>query len=438
VLRGRPNVEGVRRGPIRRRRSLVATPQARSIVVLTTVLTLAVAPQGSSAAPARSDASHPRVSLFAAQVTSSWATVTWSSPDGAAAFAVYRDGRLLDAFPAAGGASYTDHLLWPHTTYRYELEARDGSGGVLADAVTTITTPRRSGSIDRFYADSSFWNAPIARGAAVDPGSREMIAASIVPWRDHTVIDDDDAWGIPLAYADPNSTTYRIGCTRYGCGTDVSFPIPRYAAPSTGSDGHLAVYDPATNRELDMWQASYDPANDTWTAGSRSVTPAEWGAVCPPGQHCAGGGVAAGFNGWGGVIRPEEIAQGHIDHALVISMPHVRANFISCPATDIWASRSQGYAQDPNALPLGAHVRLSPNVDVAARAWPRWEKIVARALQTYGAYVADLDANITLRGEPPLDRGYDPWPKVGMTSVPHPSLRDLPWRRLQVLALQPC
>src|SRR5262249_6777676 len=162
----------------------------------------------------------------------------------------------------------------------------------------------------------------------------------------------------------------------------------------------LAVYDPRTNLELDMWQAVYDANSDTWTAGSRSVTPASWGAACGLGQHCAGGGVAAGLHESGGGIRPQEIGQGHIDHALVISMPHVRADYLACPATNNWAPQGSRYAHDPNALPLGAHIRLSPTFDVSAQPWPQWEKVVAVALQQYGAYVADLDATATLRGHP--------------------------------------
>jgi hypothetical protein len=301
-------------------------------------------------------------------------------------------------------------------------------------AVATST----GGAVRRFYSKSSFWNVPLAPTAPLDPNSAAMIASSILPWRDHTVIDNDDQWGIPLAYACAHSKRYSIGCVKFDCDTPVSFRIPRYAQPSTGSDGHLAVYDPRTNLELDMWQAVYDAKTDTWTAGSRSVTKANWGAACGLGQHCGGGGVAAGFNEWGGVIRPEEIAQGHIDHALVISMPHVRADYLACPATNNWAPQGNRYAQDPNALPLGAHIRLSPSFDVAAQPWPAWEKVVAVALQQYGAFVADLDANITLRGEPNLDRGYDAWAKVGMSSDEHPSLTNLPWDQFEVLTLQPC
>src|SRR5205807_564915 len=57
------------------------------------------------------------------------------------------------------------------------------------------------------------------------------------------------------------------------------------------------------------------------------------------------------------------------------------------------------YAKDPDALPLGAHIQLSPAFDVADQSWPRWEKVVGRALQVYGAYVVDLGGTVAVRGE---------------------------------------
>ena len=130
--------------------------------------------------------------------------------------------------------------------------------------------------------------------------------------------------------------------------------------------------------------------------------------------------MAAGFLEWGGTIRPEEIAQGHIDHALVITSPYLRYNYISCPAVDIWASQSPNYAHDHDAIPLGARVQLSPSVDVGKQPWPEWEKVVA------------------LRGEANLLRGYDAWSLVGMTNVPHPHLSNLPWNEFRVLKLRRC
>jgi hypothetical protein len=366
------------------------------------------------------------------------AALDWEAVDGATTYRVLRDGRLIDQFPAGGATVYTDYLLWPQTSYGYELQALNGTGKVLADLVATVVTPVLTQPFPRFYGATSFWNTPIGKRPAIDPVSKAMVRTSLASYRNLAQINDDDVWGIPLAYADPQSELYDVGCTMFNCQTDGTSRIPRYAQPNTGWDGHLAVFDQATGKELDMWQGVYDPATDTWSASGRTVTTADWGAACALGVRCGGGGTAAGFLEFGGVIRPEEILQGHIDHALTLSTPYVRANYIACPATNYWASQGPMYFDDPSAIPLGAHVQLDPHFNVDAQSWPEYEKIVARALQRYGAYLTDVSGTLELRGEANLDRGYDAWSLVGMTTTPHPSTRDIPWNRFRVLEMASC
>jgi hypothetical protein len=370
--------------------------------------------------------------------TSSSAVLDWVAVDGAATYQVLREGRLIDVFPAGGATTYTDYLLWPQTSYGYDLLALDGAGKVLADLVATVVTPALAGAFPRFYSRTSFWNTPIGKRPALDPASKAMVRTSLASYRNLAQINDDDVWGIPLAYANPVSEQYDVGCTMFNCQTNGTSRIPRYAEPNSGWDGHLAVFDPSTGQELDMWQGVYDPDADTWSASGRTVTAADWGAACALGIRCGGGGTAAGFLELGGVIRPEEILQGHIDHALTLSTPYVRARYIACPATNYWASEGPMYFDDPNAVPLGAHVQLDPKFNVDVQSWPEYEKIVARALQKYGAYITDVSGTLELRGEANLDRGYDAWSLVGMPTTPHPSTREIPWNRFRVLEMTSC
>jgi hypothetical protein len=153
--------------------------------------------------------------------------------------------------------------------------------------------------------------------------------------------------------------------------------------------------------------------------------------MCYQYQRC-NGAVASGFAEPGGVVRPEEIAQGHIDHALVIATPYTRAGFIACPAT-----HTDGKYSDSAALPEGARVQLDPNFNVDAQPWAAWQKVIARALQDYGAYVADTSGSLEVRAEANLNRGYDAWAKVGV-SDDSPSLSFLPWAKFRVLKLISC
>ncbi len=230
-------------------------------VVCAAVLVLTAAIQSTAARPARASS----LATFTATAPNSYSAVlAWSLPSEASRIRLFRGSSLLDDFPATATGTYTDYLLWQNTRYRYRLKATSATGKVLARLSRWITTPAQTGSFPRLYSSSSFWNVPVPEEPAVDPNSAAIMAASILPYANTVPIDNDDGWGMPIAYASPQSVLYDVGCTKYNCQVPVSFHIPKYAKPNLGSggnwDGHLAVYDPAANHELDMWEGVYDAA----------------------------------------------------------------------------------------------------------------------------------------------------------------------------------
>lgn len=359
------------------------------------------------------------------------AEATWTLPDGAVTTQVYRDGRLLDEFPSSASTTYADYLLWKSSTYTYEVRWLDSEGKLIEKLSEKVTTPAQASSFPTLYSGTSFWNKRIGSNPAIDPNSSAMVDKALVPYESTSNFANSDDWGIPIAYATWPSEIYSVACTRYDCDVPVSARISKYASASTGSDHHLAVMDESTDEELDMWLGSHDPAKDKWSAGSRYVTDQEGtGTFCGTGRHC-NGATASGFALGAGLIRPEEIAQGHIDHALVVMTPYTRADYIACPAT-----ASDGKYDDEAALPEGAQIQLDPSFNVDAQSWPRWLKVIAHALQDYGAYVGDTGGSLAIRGESDLIRGYDAWAKAGIDGTPY--LMDLPWDRFRVLELSEC
>jgi hypothetical protein len=382
---------------------------------------------------------------------SSSADLTWTTaPAATKHFEIFREGRLIDEVPA-DTRSYRDYLLWQSSEYRYELRAVAKGNGTIDSQTRTVTTPAQTDVFPRPYSDSSPWNTPIGPDPEVDPESEAIIGFSIAPFRGGAALRTSDRWGLGLAYANPSSRNYVIGCTLYACSRRVEARIPAYATPNAGSDGKLTIIeDPSTpaicvpttqdpchsgtaGTELDMWQGAHDTATDTWSASWRGVTDVDgWGFMCMPGEHCNGPN-AAGNTGLAGVIRPEEIAQGHIDHALQLSgvSGHVRANFVACPATH-W----DGNSTNPDSIPEGARIQLDPAYDVDAQPWPAWKKVIARALQEYGAYVDDKGGNLGFLGENSTNRGYDHWTLAGMGSSN--SLAVIPMNRMRVLKINEC
>jgi hypothetical protein len=373
----------------------------------------------------------PAATLDVTALNSYSAQLTWTAPDGTTEIKILRDGRLIDDFSSAGVTTYTDYLLWASMQYSYELLALSSSGATLADLTVSITTLGRAGSFPKPYSATSFINQPIGSNPAIDSNSSAMVSKALVAYGSGANLNKSDTWAYPIAFSSTGTESYLVECILYGCSEQVGpFPIPSYTQPNEGADGHVTVVDPLTNEELDMWQASYDPGTDTWSASSRYETGYDgWGALCALGQHC-GSAVAAGFAELAGVLRPEEIAQGHIDHALVFTTPYTRSGFIACPAT-----HTDGKIDDTAAIPEGARIQLDPKFNVDAQSWPSWEKTIAKALQTYGAFLVDTGGSLSIRGESNLLRGYDAWSLAGVTTS---TLSSLPWDQFRVLQLDQC
>jgi hypothetical protein len=221
---------------------------------------------------------------------------------------------------------------------------------------------------------------------------------------------------------------FTVPCTMYACslGAFGAFRIPVTAKADASSDGHLAVYDPVANREWDFWQAKF--SGSSWSSSAGAAVSMAASGIAPA---ATGSGNAANFPLLGGLIRPEEIAQGHIDHALVFGIGGVGPGAPVCPA-----SHNAPTSSDANALREGARVQLDPSFDVSTLAGPAYLKVVARAMQKYGMYLRDTAGSLGVYGENPLGRGYNPWPAVLGTAAgdSYPTLSGIPWSRFRVIA----
>jgi hypothetical protein len=357
---------------------------------------------------------------------------------GVAATGPVADSVLINGAPCTvtmGGASYDGNCSGGFVQALATSPSPTPTSTPTPTATPTATpTPAPSptvapaSGVTLFYASTSFWNQPIGSNPTIDPNSAAIVQAALISAAGGANFANTAAWGRAMVYSHNSDPVYTVGCVLYDCGTTITFNIPVGAKPETGSDGHLVVINQDTGQELDMWQAVF--ANGSWSAGSRYLTDSQgWGAICALGQHC-GGAVAAGFAAFGGVVRPEEIQQGHIDHALVLTAALTRSGYIACPAT-----HTDGVSPDPGAIPEGAHIQLDPAFNVDAQAWPQWEKVTAHALQTYGAYVLDTGGSIAMFGESNLNGGLA-WSSLGVPNGP--SLSSLPWGSFRVLQLTAC
>jgi hypothetical protein len=341
-----------------------------------------------------------------------------------------RGGRVLDQFPSGGSDSYLVRELWPGTSNTFSVRVLSAAGTTVGNFAGGVVTPPATAPFPRLYASNAFVNMPVDRSPSLDSNSAATVSRSLVDYADSATLSNNDAWGIPIVSADVQSSRYDVGCREYWC--DLNFGtvhIPASARPNTGSDGHLVVLEP-DGSEMDMWIGQH--SGSSWTAASRWLDSANGPAANCTTAHACGGADSASLALAAGVVRPEEIAQGHIDHALLITTPYTRQGYVACPATN-----GDGHNATPDALPLGAHVQLDPQIDVSSLRLPAWQKVIAVALQKYGAYVGDTGGSLEVRAESNIGRSYDAWAKAGVPADA-PSLSDLPWSSMRVLSMRHC
>jgi hypothetical protein len=254
-----------------------------------------------------------------------------------------------------------------------------------------------------FFSPTSFWNARLAPDAPLDPRSTEF-SAQLRDTALQEVASGRGPWitsysGTTTLYTVPaEQPTVRVqldntsGAQRSEMqAAFAAVPIPPGARPGTSADALMTIWQPSTDKLWEFWRAKEDVLGN-WHAGyggamqNVSQSPGHYTSKSWPGApHAYGwGATASGLPVIGGTILLNELAQGHIDHALAIDIPETRAEVFSWPA-----QRTDGLLDSPDAIPDGARFRLDPDLDVAALNLPPLARMMAEAAQRYGMVVRD-------------------------------------------------
>jgi len=166
--------------------------------------------------------------------------------------------------------------------------------------------------------------------------------------------------------------------------------VPAGARPGSNSDAHMVIVETDTGQEYDFWHASV----------SASILRAGTGSVenVKTADGTKAGGDAAGLALSGGLLRPSELASGHIDHALAIDIPctnaHGRDIGYVWPATGGWGdSCGQHWSESTSGAPaIGQLFQLNmTDAQIAASGAPAWQQTIMTALAHYGAYAEDTN-----------------------------------------------
>jgi len=261
------------------------------------------------------------------------------------------------------------------------------------------------GAVWRPFSSDSPWNTRIPDDAPVLAESDELVAdlATSSQWPGFTM--NMREWTIPAYEANATTPLRMVQLTDVvGYGMDQPMPIPLDAEPDPAGDHHLSVYDRTTGLAWDLWNASHD--GDQWVAGVGAAIELDGTGVRPPKDgnqawQWSHGARACGFPLIAGLIRVEEIQAGRIDHALALAYPHIRSHWYTPPASTAQGTTAE--ALPDRGMPCGMRVQLDPTIDLDTLDLSPSALVIARALQEYGAFVADYGGAISLYADGSLE-----------------------------------
>jgi hypothetical protein len=307
------------------------------------------------------------------------------------------------------------------------------------------TSPSEPSTPFRFFSPASFWNEPPPADASLAPNSAAMMGAF-----SEKIVKEEEA-GTPTAI---NTTSYSVPIYTVSADEPMvrvtldhaqpppalqaawdAVPLPADAQPAAGTDKHLVVWQPSTNRLWEFWRLEQTPTGwqAAWGGAIRNVSSNSgvYGRKAWPGASPYWGASASSLSVAGGLITLEDLELGQINHALAIGIPEVRAGAYASPA-----QRTDGTSTSSLSLPEGARMRLDPSLDLAALRLPRLTLMMAEAAQRYGIVVRDHTANISFYAQDPTPTGTNPYAGPNgyfEGKTPAQLLASFPWSHLQLL-----
>lgn len=206
--------------------------------------------------------------------------------------------------------------------------------------------------------------------------------------------------------------------------------------PARGTDKQVIVIDSATGREWDMWQVRFDQVTRNVHATRANLVQATVTARdgSQPGDFRT---KENGFRPSRGIgiqylamlVRPEEIMQGAIRHALSMPIRNPSEIFAVPPATKL------EHPGDRSGVPEGMRFALDVS-DTEIEQWldelpnslpfsTRYSaRVIARALRDYGWFVTDTSGRAHLQFEDRSSAG-EKWATLGLYPIPNKPSENL-------------
>lgn len=243
----------------------------------------------------------------------------------------------------------------------------------------------------RAFSDTGYWNTSLPADAPRHPDSKQIIdflrQDNSTDYVYLSGTGSSGKWGQPVYWAEPGDPEYDVTSTRYFVPPEFkSLRIPRDAKPDPTSDSEMTIYDLDRGYVAGLWNAEYDSETDTWTAGGGDIFYLDSNGLhkaLPGSDEPRNTGAHRGLPPPSYAIRLDEVQAGRIDHLIKIGVHTTKDEHVFPMIGD---ENGTSYQFAP---PEGTRIRIKPSVNLSTFGLSPAAKVVARALQEYGAIIGD-------------------------------------------------
>ena len=244
------------------------------------------------------------------------------------------------------------------------------------------------------FPDDSHWHARVDQ-LPVHPRSADYVgsmgAGSHVHADFGAGLYDGGPIGIPYVVVDGSQPKVAVSFDYADESDPGPYPIPPNppieGGADSGGDRHVLVVDSSTCTLYELYDA-HPNGDGSWHAGSGAIYDLRSNALRPAGWTSAD---AAGLPILPGLVTYDEVASGHIDHAIRVTANHTDTSYV-------WPARHQAGTANSALPPMGLRLRLDPSFDISG--YPADDQGILQAMKTYGMIVADNGSSWFISGVP--------------------------------------
>ncbi len=305
--------------------------------------------------------------------------------------------------------------------------------------VLVLIGPLPVGAGERPYGPAAPWNVPVT-GLPLHPKSEHYCD---LLWNGATA---DRPGNFNLTFDDYTYPVYEVAAatgefpvrTKWRTNLDgKTMPWNPEWKPPPGSDAQIIVLDPATGREWNLWQVRFDGKTIQATNGNLVQRSEDAGDGEEPGDYRT---KENGFRPSRGIgiqylamlVRPHEIREGVIRHALSMPIKNPDGTVFVPPATKLENYQDRGLPGIPDGLRFSLAVTNS-EIDAWIAGLPanlpdetrRAARIIAVALRDYGWFITDTSGAAHFQFEARVTAARD-WAELGLGPLGTIRWKDYP------------